>query len=203
MARTALLFLFLTSLIITCNISLTGNTSETTNGITVIASKGKIEGTAPPYSSLSLYRSNYEPFLVQSYDSAETDSTGTFSFLVQNDVYNLFCTATNGDKSLINILSDRNSSGDTINETLIKPGILQGYSRNKQYGSYIFLKGSPFYAITDTSGFFKISGIPKGQYSLQIIIYKYAPQPVHSDTVSQLNTSTVIIESGDTTTIEW
>ena len=192
--------------------NIAGNSSETTNGLTVIARSGTIEGTAPPFSSLHLFVDYYSPFSGIPLDSVITDSTGIFSFRAPETRYNLFCHDENGMRSYVRLTMNAVSPiNDTIRDTLKTSGSLEGYAftgtDSHLKSSYLYLEGSPYFTVADSvSGYFRIDDIPEGRYTVRLfkkITVDEAIAPYEHDTVSQESPKVIDVKSDSVLTVEW
>jgi hypothetical protein len=192
-------------LINTCTTSVTGNSSETSNGIIVVARANYIECKVPPYSSLCLFRADYKLLDEISYDSAQTDSSGKFSFTVTGGSYNLFCYGKNGLRSLTRVsVNDTVVSGDTLKDILSMPGSIEGYVPFTGIHSYLYLEGSTFFTYVNSNGYFRIDSIPEGVYNVkQLSTGKVNFSTGLSDTLSYEITSSVKVVSDSLVTIKW
>jgi hypothetical protein len=194
-------------LIISCTVSLTGNSSETNNGIIIVASNGIIEGKAPPNSSVYLYRTNFDPIVEINCDSIQTDLSGDFHFRVQNGNYHLFCYGNNRYASYTTVSTGSIYGGsDTLYDTLRKTGNLQGNLSNGQNNKLeksVYLEGSPYYAIPDSNGYFELRNIAEGQYTIKMFSYnKKDMDPIAvTDTISREISTVVNVVSDTTTTV--
>ena len=204
-------------LLLSCSTGdIAGNSSETTNGLTVVARGGSIDGTAPPFSSLYLFEEKYDPFSGKHFDSVKTDTTGVFSFQVPEAGYNLFCNAENGKRAQVHIImnadpesgdtgKDHNIFRDTIHDTLKIPGNVAGYipawAKKNLLMSYLYLEGTPFFAFVDSvTGYYRIEDIPEGRY----IIRLYTAVPYHiPDTLSYESAKVISVKSDSTLSLKW
>jgi len=195
----------------TCGVNpLSGNSSETTNELTVVVKTGGIEGIAPPYASLYFIEDTYDPLSGKPFDSIATDTTGIFRFIAVNGNYNLFCRQTDSLQAYMHLqIGGTFSVNDTIRDTLYPPGNMEGYApcdEGTSVTSYLFLEGTPFFAIANrSSGYFRIDNVPQGRYtarrysikSSQIVI---TPTP---DTISSESVTRIDIVSDSIVTLPW
>ena len=202
--------LFIMLIVTACGTSLTGNSSETNNGITVVAQSGTISGKAPPYSSVFLYSNTYNPFNGLAGDSVITGESGEFKFVIQAGNYNLFCYS-NGNLGAFIRISSRTITdtgfvdvNDTIHDTLLPTGKLQGYSPYKNtngYTSYLYIVGSSFIDAADSSGYFLLEGIPAGMYTIKR--YSFVQDYLQTtEIVKDEFTTTIKILPGETVTLD-
>lgn len=202
--------LFIMMIVTACGTSLTGNSSETNNGITVVAQNGTIRGKAPSYSSVFLYSNTYNPFNGLPGDSVITGESGEFKFVIQAGNYNLFCYS-NGNLGAFIRISSRTFTdtgftyvNDTIYNTLLPTGKLQGYSPytdKNRYTSYLYIVGSPFIVPADSSGYFYLEGIPAGMYTIKRYSFTqdYLQTP---EFISDEFTTTINVLPGETVTLD-
>ena len=154
-----------------------GNSSGTGNGAIVSAASDRIEGVTRPTATVQLYSKDWSP-LVNSgtySDSSVANDSGKFAFAnVPHGYYNLII-FTEGKKNA-GIFKDIPCQpavawADTI-DTLKAPGILYGFETSDKNDtlalSYIYIKGTPFHAMTDTHGEFLMGPLPPSRYTLQI-----------------------------------
>ena len=204
----ALLFLLLVS---SCGISpLSGNSSETTNSITAVATYGGIGGIAPPFSSLYLIGETYDPLSGKPYDSVATDTTGIYSFTAAKGGYHLFCRKTDTLQSILHLHVGGTTSGnnDTLRDTLRRPGSMEGYApvnEDTSLTSYLFIEGTPFFATADAnSGYFRIDNIPQGRYVVRRFSVKTDEvEVVETDTLSSESSTVVGIVSDSLVLLPW
>jgi hypothetical protein len=184
-----------------------GNSSETNNGITIIAMRGTIEGKAPANSKIFIYKNDYNPVLNKpdnSTDSTITNSGGFFSFRVNTGNYTVLCKDTIGLLSFSAISIDTQSlKNDTLIDTLKIPGIFQGstteHKSTDSLHSYGYIKGSPFMSQIDKSGECTITELPEGEYHLSFIKLNISFGPVTIlDTIENKAIKTIKISSGMT-----
>ncbi len=153
-----------------------GNSSGTGNGAIAYASSDVIGGLTKPMAAVRLYSQDWLPlFDTGTYsDSSVADDSGTFAFT----------NIPQGYYTLIIFSADQKSAGifqnipcqpdvtwaDTI-DTLKEPGFLRGFAtaQNDTLAlSYVYVKGTPFHAMTDTRGEFLIGALPPSRYTLQL-----------------------------------
>jgi len=192
--------------------NIAGNSSETTNGLTIVARAGIIEGTAPSFSSLYLFDDFYDPLSGMPFDSIKTDTTGAFSFQVSGVRYNLFCYGVNGLRSRVHLTMNAESlENDTIRDTLREPGSIKGYTPPGTdmypHKAYLYLEGTPFITVADSlSGYFRIDEIPEGQYTLKLVEEINIDQsvvPYGLDTLSQESTKYINVKRNSVLPVEW
>jgi len=139
-----------------------GNSSGTGNGAIVSAASDRIEGVTRPTATVQLYSKDWSP-LVNSgtySDSSVANDSGKFAFAnVPHGYYNLIILPRQKKRGYFqgHPLSARVAWADTI-DTLKSPGILYGFETSDKNDtlalSYIYIKGTPFHAMTDTHGEF-------------------------------------------------
>jgi hypothetical protein len=158
------------------NIAGGGNSSGTGNGAIARASSDRIEGVTGPTSMVLLYSQDWLPLTDSGTysDSSVADDSGKFAFAnVPHGYYNLLIFTSGGKTSGIfrNIpCQPAISWADTI-DTLKEPGFLRGFAVSKSDTlalSYVYVKGTPFHAMTDTYGEFLMGALPPSTYTLQI-----------------------------------
>jgi hypothetical protein len=153
-----------------------GNSSGTGNGATVCAATDKIEGATLPLAGLRLYSQDWKPY-VQSgsfSDSSVADTCGKFVFAdIPRGYYNLVIFSADQKNAGIfqNIpCQPAVTWADTI-DSLKAPGFLHGFATirtDTMVLSYVYVRGTPFYAMTDTRGEFFMGALPPARYPLQI-----------------------------------
>jgi hypothetical protein len=194
-----------------CGINpLSGNSSETTNELTVMAKKDGIEGLAPPYASLYLIKDTYDPLSGEPFDSITTDTAGIFRFTTENGGYNLFCRQSDSLQAYVHLqIGGTLPNNDTLRETLFPPGSMEGYAPRDDDSlvtSYLFLEGTPFFTIADrSSGYFRIDNIPRGRYTARQYSLKSAEiiiTPI-TDTLSSESSTIIDIVSDSVVTLPW
>jgi hypothetical protein len=159
-----------------CSIDqMAGNSSQTgNNGIMVLSKAGQITGKSDHDLSISVYKDNYLPHNVASgfCDSTVSDDSGYFAFnSIPSGYYNLFAYERVGSKSVfIKRIAVFTDSSSLLNDSLRKPGFLTGISTDKSGNnlvlSYVFIKGSPFYTVTNNSGKFLLGPLPPNGYTI-------------------------------------
>jgi hypothetical protein len=153
-----------------------GNSSGTGNGAMVRAASDRIIGVTMHLAEVRLYSQDWKPFVHSgSYsDSSVADSSGAFTFTgIPRGYYNL--TIFSADQKSAGIFQNipcqpAVSWADTI-DTLKAPGILHGYATIKTDTlalSYVYVKGTPFFAMTNTRGEFSINAFPQSHYTVQL-----------------------------------
>ncbi|MDD5672607.1 MAG: hypothetical protein PHC61_00465 [Chitinivibrionales bacterium] len=199
-----------------CSLSPTavsGTSSGTGNNSAVAcAFAGHIQGTIKPLGKALLYSSDWNPINPRAdsslfADSAIADSNGKFAFSsVPPGIYNLIIFSwgdtTAGIFKGFPCKSDT-TWADTI-DTLKEPGYLHGFLTNTKNDtlafSYIYVKGTPFHAMTDPYGEFLMGALPPSRYTMQVVdrfsllfgdslAVKWTSYPLDSSTV---DSSTVI-----------
>lgn len=157
-------------------ISDAGNSSQTgNNGVIVAARNNLISGTTQPNARIYIFDQEYRPFKNPAgfEDSTIADSTGSFTLvssregrinlLVQNELK-----GTSGFIANIPVYSD-SVFADTL-DSLCQPGFLKGKAIDSAGGifalSYAFIKGSPFYTVTNNNGDFLLGPLPAGRFRI-------------------------------------
>jgi hypothetical protein len=159
------------------NIAGGGNSSGTGNGAIVCAASDRIEGVTRPMARVLLYSRDWMPLLDSGTfsDSSRADDSGKFTFAdVPHGYYDLiiFSVGEKGAGIFKNVpCQPAVTWADTI-DTLKEPGFLHGYETSAQNDtlalSYIYIKGTPFHAMTDTRGEFLMGPLPPSGYTFQI-----------------------------------
>lgn len=155
-----------------CGNNLAG--SETTNGdeVMVTATADRIYGTAPAGNKVYLFSNHYCPYNDSGFSSvSKTDTSGSFSFnnLAEGE-YTIYCKLANSDSSVIiqsiQVQSNHWSTPDTVefDENGSFSGKLIDSSGIALSQSYVYISGSPFFTITDSSGIYILKAVPKGNY---------------------------------------
>jgi len=160
----------------TMNVAGGGNSSGTGNGAVVYASSDRIEGVTMPLSTAKLYSQDWLPFLDSGSfaDSLAVDSSGVFAFLsIPRGYYNLIIFSADQKKSGIfqNIPCQTSLVwADTI-DSLKAPGFLHGFATilaDTLAFSWAYVKGTPFYGLTDVHGKFSINALPPSRYIVRL-----------------------------------
>lgn len=149
--------------------------SETTNGdqIVVTASKGRIYGTAPVGQTVYLFSSDYYPYNDSGFSRTTiTDGSGAFSFNnLEIGEYAIYCKLADSDLSVFVKLTLNRSDGWGITDTVFPFGENGSFSgklidaTGVPLSLYdVYIPGSPFFTVTDSSGAFVIDNIPEGNY---------------------------------------
>jgi hypothetical protein len=153
-----------------------GNSSGTGNGAIAYAASDLIGGLTKPMATVRLYSQDWLPLLdTGTYsDSSVAGDSGTFAFTnVPQGYYNLIIFSADQKSAGIfqNIPCQPDVTwADTI-DTLKEPGFLRGFAfaQNDTLAlSYIYVKGTPFHAMTDTHGEFLMGPLPPSRYTLQL-----------------------------------
>ena len=160
----------------TMNIAGGGNSSGTGNGAIAYAASDRIGGVTKPMAVVALYSQDWLPLPDTGTfsDSSVTDDSGKFAFTnVPHGYYNLIIFAAGEKRAGIfkNIpCQPAVTWADTI-DTLKEPGFLRGFAvaQNDTLAlSYVYVKGTPFHAMTDTRGEFLMGPLPSSGYTFQI-----------------------------------
>ncbi len=156
-----------------------------------------------------IYNQNYMPHYFRSpgfCDSTFSNDAGKFSFsAIAEGHYNLLVWDSTENKSVfierIPVFAD---SSVTVSDILKRPGFLTGIATdmggNNLLLSYVYIKGSPFYAVTRNSGEFSLGPLPAGVYKLAFFAnYLSAPgsstaEPVMTP-INETSTVTVYPDS--------
>jgi hypothetical protein len=150
---------------------------ETTNGASVVASQDKVEGTAPPLSSIYLFTSDYIPYIDTGLGvSTVSDLDGYYSFNnIEVNAFNV--TVIDSDNSRAAVISGRRDTN--IKTKLEKPGSLEGSVVSSKGGPIlVFLYGTGYYTILENEGSFLLNSLPGGQYKIQAARIQKQPYPL-------------------------
>lgn len=180
--------------------------SETTNGdqIVVTASKDRIYGTAPVGHTIYLFSSDYYPYNDSGFSSTATaDSSGTFSFNnLENGEYALYCKLAGSDLSVFfKLILGSWGNTDTVfafGENGSFSGKLIDDSGVPLSLYNVYIPGSPFFTVTDSSGVFVIDRIPEGNYK---VYFSRSSNDINSPTKSR-KTIEVTIDAGKKTVVD-
>jgi hypothetical protein len=156
-----------------------GNSSQTgNNGIIVSGSARSISGTTRPGARIRIYTQDYRPYGTSPgfCDSTKADDSGHFAFgSASEGYYNLIVSDDHrGETAFLAHLPIFNDSvfTDTI-ASLKRPGFVSGVatdSLSRTFAlSYVFIVGTPFYAVTRNDGNFTLGPLPAGVYFIGII----------------------------------
>lgn len=143
---------------------------ETTNGATVSVSAHKVEGKTMPFAGVYLCDKNYIPYIDNGIGVATAaDKNGDFLF---NDIA--------GEKFSVAIITRDNSETaffcagcDSSNNQIIlsSPGKLEGSVTTSLSGPIlVFLRGTGYYMILESSGSFVFDALPQGVHQVQAAI---------------------------------
>jgi hypothetical protein len=173
--------------------------TETTNGdqITITTKADYIEGTAPSGSEVRIYAENYCPYNDSGFrmNSIVNDS-GEFRFdKLKPGNYNFYCKSAIRDSAIfvqkIQVALSNSADNDTVAftgsgsvegkliDTLSKPVV----------NAYAFIKGSPFFVLTNAEGAFSFSKIPQGKYSISFVDINRNGHPVKGGTYISVDVS--------------
>ncbi|NLL14922.1 MAG: carboxypeptidase regulatory-like domain-containing protein [Fibrobacter sp.] len=183
--------------------------SETTNGdqIIVIASKGSIYGTAPVGHTIYLFSSDYCPYNDSGFSStAIADSSGAFSFNnLEIGEYAVYCKLADSDLSVFVKLMLNRSDGWGIADTVFAFGENGSFSGKLTDATGVplslydvYIPGSPFFTVTDSSGGFVIDSVPEGNYR---VYFSKSSNDINSPTKSR-KIIEVTIEAGKKTVVD-
>lgn len=148
--------------------------SETTNGdqMVVTASKDSIYGTAPVGHTIYLFSSDYCPYNDSGFSrTAIADSSGAFSFNnLKNGEYAVYCKLADSDLSVfVKLILGSWGNTDTVfafGENGSFSGKLIDATGVPLSLYNVYIPGSPFFTVTDSSGGFVIDSIPEGNYKV-------------------------------------
>ncbi|MBD3344147.1 MAG: hypothetical protein GF401_03690 [Chitinivibrionales bacterium] len=171
--------LLLCTMLLSCSVSeLAGNSSDTQNGVTVIACNGSLEGSAPSGTQLELYPVTHNPVT----DSAASitgriaaASNDSFRFeSISDGNYNLLCTKPAGENMLfLKSITIAPGTVDTLHGTLEPPGDILGMEGQTASSDsvtwHVLIMGSPFQAAVSREGNFNLAGLPAGTHRLDLL----------------------------------
>jgi hypothetical protein len=150
-----------------------GSGSKTTNTIEVSAASNSVSGTAPEGILISLYSAGYLPHLDSGFTgSALVAEDGEFSFsALDTGTYTVLAQDTSSETALIfmEVPVYPHTSGFSISDTLNLTAVISGIVYKdtlKQEAATVYIKGTPFYDSTDSSGSFLINNVPGATYTL-------------------------------------
>jgi hypothetical protein len=162
-----------------CSVSsVAGNSSQTgNNGVTIVAMKQSICGTTHPNADISIYESNYLPYKIPSGFTISTKANDSGYFEFSNlpvNSYNLLVQII--DENKMALKNDIPVTIDSIFTDTIKTmqhaGFLTGIALNTSDEpvplSYIYIKGSPFYAVSKNNGEFLLGPLPPGNQTVKL-----------------------------------
>jgi hypothetical protein len=157
-----------------------GNSSQTgNNGVIITAMNQSLSGITRCYVHVAIYDKRYLPYSDTAgfTMSTKTNDSGYFEFShLPYGYYNLFVIdSTKMEMAFISdvpILEDK-----TVTDTLAdlhRPGFLAGIAIDSSGMpielSYVFIQGSPFYAVTRKYGDFRFDPLPSGNYTLNLFL---------------------------------
>ncbi|MBN1759214.1 MAG: hypothetical protein JW863_12890 [Chitinispirillaceae bacterium] len=149
----------------TCTPSVSG--VETTNGFTVVAAAGSIEGTAPPYAQVFLFDTAYVPYLDQGTGlGTSVDSDGRFAFAVAPGVYNILVIEQDGSEAGIlqkTVSSERSGNDTPVKSNLARTGTIRGaIAVTSGETILVYLAGTSYYRVLSGFSSFSFSSLPPG-----------------------------------------
>jgi hypothetical protein len=162
-----------------------GNTSETTNGVTLVRSGDDIRGRTRPFAFVGIYSSDFVgPKVWGTSDSTVADLVGAFSFeSPAHGTYNLIARdpATGMALRYQNLIVDSDSIYITEGGDFSPTGVLVGVLRDKDSTifpySFCFLVGTPFYTVSDSLGKIRYDDLPAGEYTVGIPTISAVEEP--------------------------
>jgi hypothetical protein len=170
-----------------------GSGSRTTNTVAVSATSASVAGTAPEGILVSIYSDDYLPHR----DSGFTGSSmvyedETFSFpALDTGTYTILALDTSRETGLIftDIPVFPHTSGFSISDTMDLTAVISGivYKDSiKQESATVYIKGTPFYGHSDSSGAFIINRVPGATYTLHA---EFVPRTfeTYRDTVTDVD----------------
>lgn len=150
-----------------------GSGSQTTNGITVSAAADSLTVSAEEELTVHLFSSGYNPLNDSGYHHQQSLSDGGCQFKsLTPGYYTLLIQNNNGDSSAIfqNITIDDHTR-TTLSDMLRQSGTLSGIlvrNNKKEAGSHIYIRGTPFAAISDPEGAYHFPQLPQGSHTLSV-----------------------------------
>jgi|GEM_PF-1417691 len=145
---------------------------ETTNGVTVVATSGSIEGTAPPFANIYMFDTGYIPYINSGTGIATAaDVNGSFRILAAPGVYNVLALNPYYDEA--GVISPAVISGASGNSSQTKRmqrvGSLRGSILNRgddNSSTLVYLSGAGYYCVVNGSGMFSFNMVAPGSYRL-------------------------------------
>lgn len=176
-----------------------GNSSGTGNGAIAFAASDRIDGVTRPKAKVLLFSQDWMPLMnTGTYsDSSAAGDSGAFTFAnIPHGYYNLII-FTAGEKSsgiFKNIPCQPGVTWTDTIDTLKEPGFLRGLAivqKDTLALSYVYVRGTPFHAMTDTHGEFLMGALPPSQYTLQMYgLFTTSPNgPVKAFTIASVTGS--------------
>ncbi len=185
---------------------------ETTNGLTVVASGKTIHGRAPIGSTVSLFSQYYNPTLPgggldESRDSVSIDEGLTYSFAVPRDssTYNIIAISATADSGAVaSSLLVQAGRRDSLYIPFNRLGEISGSAirvNNSDTTAIsfhnIYLEGSNLFTQSDSLGYYKISNIPLGQFTVKLVlegpvIVSTGPPTSHYALLGQQDTTVIV-----------
>ncbi len=153
-----------------------GNTSETTNGVTLSRSGPGVQGRTRPYVFVGIYSSDFvPPHEWGTADSVRADSAGAFSFdSLANGTYNLIARDSATITAVLhnNVVLDSDAvfipQAKDFSPTGTLDGLLRDHDSTVFPFSYCFLVGTPFHTVSDDNGYIRYDDLPSGTYTVGI-----------------------------------
>lgn len=155
-------------------IGCTNNVSgvETTNGVTVVATSGSIEGTAPPFANIYLFDTSYIPYINSGTGIATAaDANGLFRILAAPGAYNVLALNPYYDEAGVISPAVINGESDNSSQTkrMQRVGSLRGSVLNGSVeggSTLVYLSGAGYYCVVNGSGTFSFNMVAPGPYRL-------------------------------------
>ncbi len=150
-----------------------GNSSETTNGVTVVASAGSLSGETVPGAFVGLYARDYVAYLNLGFsDTMVAAANGEFAFGgLEPGYYNLLVmTADSQSAGLVaGVPVSTDSSFETGIDSLTAPGSIRGTVAGGKSWAVAFIRGTPFTDLAKADGSFEMRGVPEGTYMVVVV----------------------------------
>ena len=143
---------------------------ETTNGFTVVATCGTIEGTAPPYAQVFLFDTAYIPYLDRGFGfGTSVDIDGAYSFSVAPGTYNILVIDREGSQAGLlqktvasETLPDKESEVPEKN-LLTETGTVSGtVAAESGTTLLVYLAGTGYYRLLTGTTPFTLYSVPSG-----------------------------------------
>lgn len=190
------LFIYLLLLFLCCcSDEQAGGTTDV--DIEIGAIGGKLvtkEGFPASNAEVTLYRLTGID-AAEAVDTVTTNSLGAYIFTGQRGgIYHLsshYKDSIFGSKR--NIDHIQTTYTDLLTDTLLAPGVLEGYARIDQdnhQGILVYIPGTSYIAYTDATGFYRIHKLPQGDdYTLSFQMYGYSGQNVEDIQITSEDTT--------------
>lgn len=181
-----ILLIIIITMFLQCSAPTPGSGTQTTNGICIIMSQNSLSGylyaidneniqkkiTGSSSIQLQLFSTKYQPYDSQGfYKPIPIDSNGDFTAdFLENGTYNLLANDIYSSSALLfSGLSIYASSQKVTKELLFSHwstihGTVTDSSQLNAPFKGVFIRGTPFFTLTNSSGEFSIEQVPSGNY---------------------------------------